>query len=192
MRTKDFAWFRFFHNVVQKMSEQIKYEIRVMTEEDYDKVYELWMSIHGFGIRSIDDSREGISRFLKRNPTTSVVASVRGRENGEQMSGKQMDSEQMGSEQIVGAILCGHDGRRGCLYHVCVREDCRKQGIGKAMVVACMRALQAEQINKVSLIAFKNNSIGNQFWKGAEWCYREDLNYYDFTLNEENITRFNQ
>ena len=154
------------------MNKELDYMIREMTEEDYDQVYDLWMSIHGFGIRSIDDSREGVSRFLKRNPTTSVVAVV--------------------STEIVGAILCGHDGRRGCLYHVCVREEYRKHGIGKAMVVACMRALQKERINKVSIIAFKSNSVGNEFWKDAGWTFREDLNYYDFPLNEENITRFNQ
>lgn len=154
------------------MNKELDYRIREMTEEDYDQVYGLWMSIHGFGIRSIDDSMEGVSRFLKRNPTTSVVAVV--------------------GTEIVGAILCGHDGRRGCLYHVCVREDYRKHGIGKAMVVACMRALQKEQINKVSIIAFKSNSVGNEFWKDAGWTFREDLNYYDFPLNEENITRFIQ
>lgn len=148
------------------------YEIQTMTIEDYDAVYELWMSIHGFGIRSIDDSREGVARFLARNPSTSVVAIADGK--------------------VVGAILCGHDGRRGCLYHVCVHENYRKHGIGKAMAVACMRALQAEHINKVNLIAFKSNEIGNQFWKGEEWTFRDDLNYYDFTLNEQNITKFNR
>ncbi len=148
------------------------YEIRTMTIEDYDAVYELWMSIHGFGIRSIDDSGEGVARFLARNPSTSVVAIADGK--------------------VVGAILCGHDGRRGCLYHVCVHENYRKHGIGKAMAVACMRALQAEHINKVNLIAFKSNEIGNQFWKGEEWTFRDDLNYYDFTLNEQNITKFNR
>lgn len=148
------------------------YEIRTMSIEDYDAVYELWMSIHGFGIRSIDDSREGVARFLARNPSTSVVAIADGK--------------------VVGAILCGHDGRRGCLYHVCVHENYRKHGIGKAMAVACMRALQAEHINKVNLIAFKSNEIGNQFWKGEEWTFRDDLNYYDFTLNEQNITKFNR
>jgi ribosomal protein S18 acetylase RimI-like enzyme len=141
-----------------------------MKIEDYDEVRALWMGIHGFRIRSIDDSREGVTRFLKRNPTTSMVAVVEG--------------------HIVGAILCGHDGRRGCLYHVCVKEDYRKHGIGHAMADSCMRALAAEGINKVSLIAFKENAIGNQFWHGAGWTFREDLNYYDYTLNEENhITR---
>lgn len=143
-----------------------------MTIEDYDKVYALWKQIHGFGIRSVDDSREGIERFLKRNPTTSVVAEEDGK--------------------IVGAILCGHDGRRGCLYHVCVDECYRRRGIGKSMVVFSMDALKKEKINKVSLIAFTKNDIGNAFWNEIGWVQRLDLNYYDFTLNEENITAFNQ
>ncbi len=146
--------------------------IRTMVIEDYDRVKALWMTIHGFGIRSVDDSREGVERFLRRNPTSSVVAE----EDGE----------------IIGAILCGHDGRRGCLYHVCVAEGHRRRGIGKAMVVFCMNALKAEQINKVSLIAFTRNDIGNAFWNCIGWTKREDLNYYDFTLNEANITAFNQ
>lgn len=154
------------------MSNTNNFSLRVMQIEDYEKIYELWMTIDGFGIRTIDDSYEGVERFIKRNPTTSVVAECDGK--------------------IVGAILCGHDGRRGCLYHVCVHKEYRKRGIGKAMVVFCMKALQEEKINKVSLIAFKSNVIGNAFWKSAGWTFREDLNYYDFTLNEENITKFNQ
>lgn len=147
--------------------------IRAMMPEDYDGLYALWMTIHGFGIRSMDDSRAGVERFLKRNPSTSVVAVTQ-------------------TGEIVGGILCGHDGRRGCLYHVCVREDHRRMGIGKAMVVFCMNALKAEQINKVSLIAFTVNDIGNAFWNRIGWTKREDLNYYDFTLNEANITAFNK
>ena len=146
--------------------------IRVMTIEDYDQVYALWKKIKGFGIRSIDDSREGVARFLKRNPSTSVVAEEDGK--------------------IVGSILCGHDGRRGCLYHVCVDEAYRRHGIGRAMVVFAMKALQKEEINKVSLIAFTRNDIGNAFWNTNGWTERLDLNYYDFTLNEENITAFNE
>jgi len=144
--------------------------VRAMSEEDYDQVYCLWKSIKGFGIRSMDDSREGVRRFLHRNPTTSMVAEA--------------------GEKIVGAILCGHDGRRGCFYHVCVREDYRQQGIGKAMAVEAMRALQKEKINKVCLIAFKKNEVGNSFWKSVGWTFREDLNYYDFVLNDDNITTF--
>ena len=146
--------------------------VRTMTIEDYQGVHDLWMTIKGFAIRSIDDSREGVERFLKRNPATSVVAE----ENGE----------------IVGSILCGHDGRRGCLYHVCVREDCRMRGIGKSMVVRCMEELEKEKISKVSLIAFTENDIANAFWKEIGWTKREDLNYYDFVLNRENIINYNK
>lgn len=143
-----------------------------MEAADYDGLYALWMTIRGFGIRSVDDSREGVEQFLRRNPGCSVVA-VSGRE-------------------IVGGILCGHDGRRGCLYHVCVRTDFRRRGIGKEMVVHCMNALAAEHINKVSLIAFTQNDVGNAFWNRIGWTKRQDLNYYDFTLNEANITEFNK
>ena len=146
--------------------------IRTMTIEDYDQIYGLWMKIKGFAMRSIDDSRIGVERFLKRNPDTSVVALKDGK--------------------VVGAILCGHDGRRGCMYHVCVHPDYRRRGIGKDMVVYAMKRLQEEGISKVSLIAFTSNDIGNAFWKTIGWTKREDLNYYDFTLNEENIVRFNQ
>ena len=144
------------------------FTVRTMTANDYDGVRALWMTIKGFAIRSIDDSREGVERFLRRNPTTNVVAEVNGK--------------------IVGAILCGHDGRRGCLYHVCVREDSRIHGIGKAMVVFCMENLKQEQISKVSLIAFTANDIGNAFWRCIGWTKREDLNYYDFVLNTKNTT----
>lgn len=144
--------------------------IRIMTVEDYDQVFALWSGIKGFGIRTLDDSKEGITRFLKRNPDTSVVAVEDGR--------------------IIGAILCGHDGRRGCMYHVCVAKEYREQGIGHKMALAAMEALKAEGINKVCLIAFKSNVIGNKFWKKVGWLFRDDLNYYDFTLNEKNITRF--
>ena len=136
-----------------------------MTLNDYENVHALWMRIKGFSIRSIDDSQEGVERI-------SVVAEEDGR--------------------IVGAILCGHDGRRGCLYHVCVDPDYRLKGIGKSMVVFVMEALRKEKINKVSLIAFTKNDIGNAFWKEIGWTKREDLNYYDFTLNTANIEAFNQ
>ncbi|MBQ1607268.1 MAG: GNAT family N-acetyltransferase, partial [Lachnospiraceae bacterium] len=108
----------------------VDFAVRAMTMEDYEAVHELWMTIHGFGIRSVDDSKEGVERFLQRNPGISVVAESDG--------------------AIVGSILCGHDGRRGCFYHVCVREDMRRQGIGKAMATAAMRQLQEENISKVN------------------------------------------
>lgn len=150
---------------------QEQYQIRKMEMDDYDEVYALWGKIHGFAIRSIDDSREGIERFLKRNPTTSVVAVEEG--------------------HVVGAILCGHDGRSACFYHVCVDEAYRKRGIGEAMVRHCLVALKEEKINKVNLMAFKNNELGNEFWQGLDWKIREDINYYEAVLNQNNISTVN-
>ncbi|SCY45055.1 GNAT family N-acetyltransferase [Butyrivibrio sp. INlla14] len=144
--------------------------VRIMTIEDYDQVYALWNSIHGFGLRTLDDSRESIDIFLKRNPTTSAVDVEDGK--------------------IVGAILCGHDGRRACFYHVCVSEQYRMHGIGKKMVNFCCMQLKKEKINKVCLNAFVTNEVGNKFWKKMNWTLRDDMNYYDFVLNDENKTVF--
>ncbi len=144
--------------------------IRPMTIDDYDSVYALWLRIKGFGIRSLDDSFEGISKFLKRNPGLSMVA--------------------VEDDKIVGALLSGQDGRRACFYHVCVDEAYRNRGIAKSMVKAALEALKEEGINKVNIIAFKKNRLGNGFWTRLGWTMREDLNYYDMTLNEENVTTF--
>ena len=144
-------------------------QILPMTEADYDAVRALWMTIRGFGIRALDDSREDVVRFIRRNPTTSVVAKADGR--------------------VIGSILCGSDGRQGALYHVCVAEEFRRQGIGTRMVGYCMRQLKALGINKVGLIAFTKNGGGNAFWKQIGWK-KVDVNYYEFVLNAENITHF--
>ena len=146
--------------------------IRSMEIDDYDVVHMLWLSIEGFGIRSMDDSREGIYRFLKRNPDLSIVDV----ENG----------------KVIGAILCGQDGRSGTLYHVCVEKKYRHKGIGRAMVAECMERLKEEHINKVTIVAFTRNETGNAFWKSLGWEMRSDLFYYDIVLNERNITKFNE
>ena len=144
-------------------------QILPMTEQDYDAVRALWLTIRGFGIRALDDSREDVVRFIRRNPTTSVVAVKDGK--------------------IIGSILCGSDGRQGALYHVCVAKEYRRQGIGTRMVGYCMQQLKAMGINKVGLIAFTTNEAGNAFWKQIGWK-KCDANYYEFVLNEKNITRF--
>lgn len=140
-----------------------------MTIEDYYAVRTLWQSIKGFGIRDLDDSRDEIARFIQRNPTTSVIA-----EDG---------------NKVVGSILCGSDGRQGSLYHVCVESNYRRQRIGTRMVCYCMKQLKTMGINKVALIAFSNNNVGNAFWKQMGWK-KSDVNYYEFSLNDKNIVRF--
>ena len=147
-----------------------KINIVPMVPEDYDDVRALWMTIRGFGIRALDDSREDIERFIARNPTTSVVA--------------------RDGDRIVGSILCGSDGRQGALYHVCVSKEYRRRGIGTQMVAFCMHQLRYMGINKVSLIAFTTNEAGNAFWNKIGWTRKTNVNYYEFELNDENITQF--
>ena len=144
--------------------------IRSMTIDDYDQVFALWSGIKGFGIRAVDDSEEGINRFLLRNQDLSVVAEE--------------------NKTIIGTILCGHDGRRGTLYHVCVAEKYRKHGVGHKMVLEAVSRLRKEGINKVNLIAFCNNLLGNNFWRQEKFTFRDDLNYYDLAISVENKTDF--
>ena len=147
--------------------------LRVMTIDDYDQVYALWKTIKGFGIRSVDDSREGIRRFLKRNPSTSVVAEEDGK--------------------IVGSYpRAVTTGGGAVVYHVLRRPGLPDAGDREIHGGVCHGGLKKREINKVSLIAFTKNDIGNAFWKEIGWTKRQDLNYYDFTLNEENITAFIQ
>ena len=138
--------------------------IRPMMIEDYDQAYALWLSTKGMGLNDRDDSREGIRQYLLRNPSTSFVA-----EEG---------------AEIVGTILAGHDGRRGCIYHLAVREDHRRQGIASRLLEQALTALRAEGIRKVFLVAFRNNEDGNAFWESRGFALREDLSYRDKVLME--------
>ena len=120
-------------------------KIRVMTIKDYDGVYDLWINTPGMGLNSTDDSREGIDKYLKRNPTSSFVAEDDGK--------------------IIGVIMSGHDGRRGYIHHTAVLPGYRNQGIAKKLVDSAMNALDIEGVNKVALVAFERNEIGNGFGK---------------------------
>ncbi len=139
-------------------------EYKVMTVSDYDDVYELWANTPGMGINNTDDSREGVEKYLKRNPTTSFVALV--------------------EEKIVGAILAGHDGRRGFIQHITVLPEFRKQGIASTLVDRAMKALEEEGIHKVALLAFKKNELGNIFWDKMEFIVREDVYYRNKNIHE--------
>ena len=141
---------------------------RKMNICDYDKLYDLWTRTSGMGINDIYDSREGIERYLNRNPNTCFVA-----EDG---------------ENIVGAIMSGHDGRRGFIYHTVVDEGKRKNGIGKRLVELATEALREEGISKVALVVFEKNEIGNAFWEGQGFFSRNDLTYRNKALR--NLKRF--
>ena len=138
--------------------------IRVMTIEDYDAVFALWLSCTGMGLNNLDDSREGIARYLRRNPDTCFVA--------------------LEGDTVIGVILSGHDGRRGYIHHTAVHPAHRGQGIGSSLVEASLLALGREGINKVALVVFAHNSGGNAFWEKMGFTAREDLVYRNRALTE--------
>ncbi len=137
-------------------------EIRNMRLDDYDSVYALWLSCPGMGLNNLDDSREGIAKYLARNPNTCFVAMDQG--------------------YVIGAILTGHDGRRGYISHTAVSPVHQRHGIGKQMVNAALNALKEQGINKVNLVAFAHNKEGNTFWEKMGFTQRPDLIYRNRTL----------
>jgi ribosomal protein S18 acetylase RimI-like enzyme len=126
-----------------------------MSNGDYDGVRALWDSTPGVGLNSLDDSREGIEKYLKRNPSSCFVATD--------------------GDEIVGSVMSGHDGRRGMIYHMAVKHEFRRNGVGKRLADAALAALRAEGITKVMLVAMKSNEAGNSFWESLGFTKRDDL-----------------
>ncbi len=131
------------------------------TIELYDEVFALWQQCEGVGL-SDADSRESIAAYLDRNPGLSVVATDDGR--------------------IVGAVLGGHDGRRGFLHHLAVHPDCRGKGLGRRLVEAALDRLKAEGIRKCHLLVFERHSDGQRFWEHLGWERREDIRVMSKTV----------
>lgn len=138
--------------------------IRLMEISDYENIYDLWINTPGMGLNNLDDSREGIEKFLKRNPTTCFVAEE--------------------EDKIIGVIMCGNDGRRGYIYHTVVDVKCRKRGIGKQLVEKTLEALANEGIHKVALVVFERNELGNAFWEKIGFTTRNDLAYRNKAIHE--------
>ena len=139
-------------------------EIRKMQIRDYDDVYALWMSCAGMGLNDVDDSEEGIAKFLQRNPDTCFVA--------------------VEESRIAGVILAGSDGRRGYIYHTAVHPDFRHRGIAGELVDKSLDSLESMGINKVALVVFRRNEIGNGFWESRGFTVRDDLIYRNKALAE--------
>ena len=138
--------------------------IRVMQIEDYEKVYDLWLHTAGMGLNTTDDSREGIEKYLRRNPNTCFVAE----ENGE----------------LIGVIMSGHDGRRGFIHHTTVKAEYIGKGSGRELVNFALTALEKEGIHKVALVAFERNVLGNAFWEKIGFTVRNDLVYRNKNIHE--------
>ena len=145
-------------------------EIRPVTIEDYDSIYTLWNSTEQSrrALNPVDDSRDGIARYLKRNPATCFIA-----------------YEDSDPGKVIGVILTGHDGRRGIIHHMCVHPDYRRRGIAQALVREAEEALRAEGISKVFGLVFRDNDAANAFWENQGYTVRTNLNYRNKSLNPE-------
>ena len=142
------------------------YKVRNVTIEDYESLLELWNSTEQSkrALNPVDDSREGIEKYLKRNPNTCFVA--------------------IKDSKIVGVILTGHDGRRAIIHHMCVHPNYRRQGIASNLVLLSEKALKQEGINKIFGLVFKDNDAANDFWERQGYSLRTNLNYRNKSLNE--------
>ena len=128
--------------------------IQEMTIDDYDEVRSLWQESEGIDL-SASDSRTSIARFLERNPGLSFVARADG--------------------LLVGAVLCGHDGRRGYLDHLAVRASHRRQGIGRLLASRSIYQLIQNRIQKWHLFVREDNQDAIQFWSKLGWQERVEL-----------------
>lgn len=138
--------------------------IKKLTIDDYDKMYALWLSCKGMGLNDTDDSREGIRRFLDRNPDTCFGAYE--------------------ADMLIGVILAGNDGRRGFIYHTAVSPEYRGNGVGTTLVNAALEALGRLGITKTALVVFGKNEVGNAFWEKQGFTVRDDLVYRNRALVE--------
>ncbi len=143
----------------------MEYTIRPVTIEDYDAIFELWNSSEQTrrALNPVDDSREGIGRYLKRNPDTCFAAVSEGK--------------------IAGVVLSGHDGRRGLIHHMCVHPDFRRKGVASRLIAEAEKALQKEGIRKIFGVVFKDNDAANAFWEDRGYTVRTDLNYRNKSLH---------
>ncbi|MCL2298796.1 MAG: GNAT family N-acetyltransferase [Firmicutes bacterium] len=145
--------------------------VRPMTIADYPALLALWNACLA-SARDMDDTPEAVARFLRRNPGLSVVALETTPACGH--------PSQEGN--VIGSILCGHDGRRGYLYHVAVDAAHRRGGVARAMAEACLAALRAEGISNCALIAFTSNGAGNAFWEAMGFDRRGEIYYREKAL----------
>jgi N-acetylglutamate synthase len=129
-------------------------QILEMTIDDYEEAIQLWQQTPGMGL-STADKQPAIAKFLERNPGLCFVARM--------------------GDTLVATAMCGHDGRRGYIYHVAVAEAQRSQGIARALVERCLNGLKQQCIEKAHLMVYETNPEGIEFWKKVGWYRRDEL-----------------
>jgi N-acetylglutamate synthase len=129
-------------------------QLAEMQPDDYEEVLALWQATEGIGLNDAD-ARESVIAYLARNPGMSFVA--------------------RSGHAIVGAVLCGQDGRRGYLHHLAVARPHRRQGLGRSLVEACLAQLAAVGIRKCNLFVYADHDDGQEFWRKMGWVQRSNL-----------------
>ena len=142
--------------------------VRSFRVEDYDAVIALWRRSEGVGLNE-SDTRHAIAAYLRRNPRLSFVAEKGGR--------------------IIGAVLCGHDGRRGYLHHLAVAKRHRKNGIGRQLVNTCLAELRKAGIRRCNIFIYADNAAGMKFWAHAGWKLRSELQLMQLGLDDGRCAR---
>ena len=122
--------------------------VREFLPSDLDAAIELWSRSEGVGLNE-SDSRDALLRFLARNPGSSAVA--------------------MAAGELVGAILCGHDGRRGAIHHLAVAPAYRRRGVGSELLAYCVSRLREADVPRCNLFLYDDNEVGRRFWERHGW-----------------------
>lgn len=150
-------WGQPYTAAMEAMEECKGVRIDPMTIDDYEPAMALWRATPGMVIAAVD-SRDAFARYLARNHGTSFIARSAGR--------------------LAGAVMSGHDGRRGYIHHLAVDPAFRGRGIGRALAERCIAALAREGIDKVHAFVFSDNKAGLGFWRRFGWHERTDLTVF--------------
>lgn len=140
-------------------------ELRIspMSISDHAAAMALWQSTPGIGLSAADDAA-AMQSYLERNPGLSHCA--------------------WANELLIGTVLAGHDGRRGYLHHLCVRDDFRHRGLGRQLIERALEVLDVLGLEKAHAFLFTNNETGRRFWDRVGWTWRTDIGVVSITIPE--------
>jgi ribosomal protein S18 acetylase RimI-like enzyme len=143
------------------------YKYKKMDIKDYKEIIELWKNDQCIVLHYRDDSKKSINNFIKKNPNTCFTVEFK--------------------KEIIGTIMGGNDGRRGLIYHLFVKLEHRKNGIGKKLLEKAEKGYKKEGIGKIYLLALKKNKIGNEFWENNKYVFDGDVNFRSKRIIESQV-----
>ena len=138
------------------------YKIKIMDIKKYQEIIFLWKNTEGIGLNDCDDSKKSIKKYLERNPGTCFIAEY--------------------NSEIIGTAMGGHDGRRGLIYHLMVKPEHRRKGIGKKLLDEAEKSLKKKGIRRIYLSVFTENDTGNKFWENNGYVIREPITFRSKSL----------